>query len=628
MSSQTLYYQKKLTNFFNFSNVESTYQSVELLKKSKKLILDTVKYFNYSTFYNKLTMKHTFKIPEVADYPIQTNETIIPIHKNKKRNINLGRKLVLSDQINESFAKKIKDDFNNNFPIIEKNAINSKTFLNYIDKFNNMDGVIHKYITYKEKYFVNKNKDGNKSLLEEYMNKNIDNDNIIKPFNEPVFKKENIFKIKNTEVKLRCDSIILYFYEEETKKKISKIKFPFECIPFFYGIDFDSFKLFIFSVIGYDYKINQFKLNISKFNQAYNNYLVEKKLYNEDCYLLNYSQNSSFKYDWIVQSEKNTKKYKLKIQMPKMKVRFKYFNNIKTTLIKSLDSTRMSYLILENFKDWDLFLLNSFCIIKQFRKTINQALSYSLLLNKKNLKFDLDDPKIKLNKNNYSTFSSVFFITFQKETLGKNIYFEINTPKIKVNYKSDNVESYEKIYNLNIKEAIQLNKMRKSFWPEDMINRCLTIQERKKKNNKIIETKLELDKKIFDFNNDLLKFIKRQDNFLNEIIINKSLLKINLLLPSILWHSSNELFQLYYNLERNEFEELFELPMINWYDYIIRNFPKIKELSSNRIEKEKNKKKTTVENLLEKPIRNFGRKKSIRSSLIIPSNPEKILEGK
>ena len=612
MSSQTLYYQKKLTNFFNFSNVESTYQSVELLKKSKKLILDTVKYFNYSTFYNKLTMKHTFKIPEVTDYPIQTNETIIPIHKNKKRNINLGRKLVLSDQINESFAKKIKDDFNNNFPIIEKNAINSKTFLNYIDKFNNMDGVIHKYITYKEKYFVNKNKDGNKSLLEEYMNKNIDNDNVIKPFNEPVFKKENIFKIKNTEVKLRCDSIILYFYEEETKKKISKIKFPFECIPFFYGIDFDSFKLFIFSVIGYDYKINQFKLNISKFNQAYNNYLVEKKLYNEDCYLLNYSQNSSFKYDWIVQSEKNTKKYKLKIQMPKMKVRFKYFNNIKTTLIKSLDSTRMSYLILENFKDWDLFLLNSFCIIKQFRKTINQALSYSLLLNKKNLKFDLDDPKIKLNKNNYSTFSSVFFITFQKETLGKNIYFEINTPKIKVNYKSDNVESYEKIYNLNIKEAIQLNKMRKSFWPEDMINRCLSVREESKK----VETTLELDQKIFDFDNDLLKYIKRQDNFFSEIIRNKAIIKITIIFPSISFYNSTDLNQKKYNLSRDEFEELFEMPIINWYKYVITNYKKIKNLNVNKTlvnQRFSDKKNTSIPN----SVRNVKRirQKSLRNSI-------------
>ena len=615
MTSQTLYYQKKLTNFFNFSNVESTYQSVELLKKSKKLILDTVKYFNYSTFYNKLTMKHTFKIPEVTDYPIQTNETIIPIHKNKKRNINLGRKLVLSDQINESFAKKIKDDFNNNFPIIEKNAINSKTFLNYIDKFNNMDGVIHKYITYKEKYFVNKNKDGNKSLLEEYMNKNIDNDNIIEPFNEPVFKKENIFKIKNTEVKLRCDSIILYFYEEDTKKKISKIKFPFECIPFFYGIDFDSFKLFIFSVIGYDYKINQFKLNISKFNQAYNNYLVEKKLYNDDCYLLNYSQNPSFKYDWIVQSEKNTKKYKLKIQMPKMKVRFKYFNNIKTTLIKSLDSTRMSYLILENFKDWDLFLLNSFCIIKQFRKTINQALSYSLLLNKKNLKFDLDDPKIKLNKNNYSTFSSVFFITFQNESLGKNIYFEINTPKIKVNYKSDNVESYEKIYNLNIKEAIQLNKMRKSFWPEDMINRCLSVREESKK----VETTLELDQKIFDFDNDLLKYIKRQDNFFSEIIRNKAIIKITIIFPSISFYNSTDLNQKKYNLSRDEFEELFEMPIINWYKYVITNFKKIKNLNVNKTlvnQRKSDKKNTSIPNSLRnvKRIRQKSLRNSIKSS--------------
>ena len=36
--------------------------------------------------------------------------------------------------------------------------------------------------------------------------------------------------------------------------------------------------------------------------------------------------------------------------MPKIKVRFKYSNGFKTSLIKSLDSTYMSYLVLENFK--------------------------------------------------------------------------------------------------------------------------------------------------------------------------------------------------------------------------------------------------------------------------------------
>ena len=436
MSTKSLLYQKKLNNFFDFTEVQQpTHQSIELLKKSKKLILDTEKYLDYSSFYNKLTMKHTFKLPEVSNYPIQTNHAIIPINRHKRRNKNsvFNRKLVLSDKINESFSKKIKNSFIKNFPLDDNNnSINSKSFLTYIDKFNDMNGVIHKYITYKENYFVNRNKDGNRKLLEEYMNKNIYGDVKSNPFEEPVFKKENIFMVKKSEVKLRCDSIILYFYEDD-KKKISKIKFPFECIPFFYGIDFESFILFLFSVINYDFKNEIFKLNELKFKQLYHNYLNEKKLYYNDCFLLNNSNNTHFEYDWIVKGENIIKKYKLKIQMPKIKVRFKYPNNIKTTLIKSLNSTKMSYLFLENFKDWDLFLLNSFFIMKEFRKIINQALSYNLLLNNKNIKHNLDDPKIKLSHKNYSKYSSVFFITFHNESTYKNLYFEINTPKIKIN---------------------------------------------------------------------------------------------------------------------------------------------------------------------------------------------------
>ena len=630
MSRNYSSYQKTLNSFFDFNEgTKANNLSVEFLKKSKKLILDNITYSNYSSYYNKLTMIHSFKLPGVQDYPIRTNKGIIPIKQYNKIS------LYKEDNNNNIFKGKTEKKNRNvksaiqHLPSIkDDNSINSKSFLIYIDKFNNMDGAIHKYITYKETYFVNKNNDGNKKLLSLYSNKNYYNDVTLNPFEDnPIFKKENIFKIKDTEVKLRCDSLVLIFFDEDGKKN-SKIKFPFNLIPFFYGIDFDSFKLFFFSVVDYNYKKNKFKLNDKKFNTVFNSHLSNNKLYGLDCFLDNYSQIPSFKYDWIVNKDNTIKKYKFKIKMPKIKVRFKYSNGFKTSLIKSLDSTHMSYLVLENFKDWDLFLLNSFCIIKEFRKTINQSLSYSPIKNNKNIKIDLDDIKIKINKKSYSKYSSVFFITLYEDLGGKNYFFEIKSPKIKIEYKGEGFKTYEKIYELNLKEAIQLNKMRKSFWPEDMINRCLTIQERKKKNNKIIETKLELDKKIFDFDNDLLKFIKRQDNFLNEIIINKSLLKINLLLPSILWHSSNELFQLYYNLERNEFEELFELPMINWYDYIIRNFPKIKELSSNRIEKEKNKKKTTVENLLEKPVRNFGRKKSIRSSLIIPSFPEKILDGK
>ena len=473
-----------------------------------------------------------------------------------------------------------------------------------------MNGVIHKYITYKENYFVNRNKDGNRKLLEEYMNRIIYGDMKSDPLEEGNFKKENIFMIKKSEVKLRCDSIILYFYEDD-KKKISKIKFPFECIPFFYGIDFESFKLFFFSVIDYDFKNEIFKLNEVKFKKLYHSYLNEKKLYHNDCFLVKHSNHPHFEYDWVIQRENSIKKYKLRIQMPIIKVRFKYSNNIKTTLFKSLDSTKMSYLILEKFKDWDLFLLNSFCIIKEYRKTINQALSYNLLLNNKNTKHNLDDPKIKFSQKNSSKYSSVFFITIHNETISKNLYFEINSPTIKINYNSEGFAPYEKIYHLNLKEAIQLNRMRKSFWPEDMINRCLIVNENMK--DKKVETFLELDEKIFEFDNDLLKFIKRQDSFLNEIIKNKSLLKIIIIFPNIIWYDSSDLNQRKYNLSRQEFEQLFELPIMNWYSFIIQNFKKIKNYQNNRTVIFRNvEKKNTV---ISSSVRNLKRirQKSLRN---------------
>ena len=594
MISKSLIYQKNLTNFFNFSKEEKRNKSIELLNKSKKLILDTDKYLNYSSYYKKLTMKYSFKLPGITNYPILKNETIIPIKKYKIKNSSLTQRLILSDyNRDQKYKKKIKEFNSNNIINENLNNINSNSFLTYIDKFNNMDNVIHKYITYKENYFVNKNKDGNKKLLEQYINKLIDNDEIHQNFLEnSIYKKENIFFIKKTEIKLRCDSIILYFYNE--KKKISKIKFPFESIPFFYGIDFESFKLFIFSVIDYDYKNNIFKLNEEKYNKNFMNYLNEKTFYKEDCFLLNFSKSPHFKYDWIVQSE-CIKKYKMKIQMPKIKIRFKYSNNVKTTLIKSLDSIHMSYLVLEKFKDWDLFLLNSFCLIKEFRIKINQALSYNPVLNKNNIKIDLDPPIIKFNNKNYSKYTFDFFISFKEEIFGRNLFFKINTPKIQINYTTDNIKiPYEKIYKLNIKESIQLNKMRNSFWPEDMINRCLDIKEKVKEN--LIESKLELDKKIFDFDNDLLRFIKRQDTFLNEIIRNKSILKITILFPSIIYYSSIKLIKNKYNLTREEFEELFELSVFDWHKYIIKNISKIERIKKKEriINFRDNEKKNTV----------------------------------
>ncbi len=614
MSRSHSEYQKQLTNFFNFHNVNHSNLSVELLKKSKKLILDTKSYSNYSLFYNKLTMIHSFKLPGIKDYPIRTNKEIIPIKEYNKMiyNTNLLKEKIKKRKVN--FSMKTSNSNLMIRTIKTDSTINAKSFLIYIDQFNNMDWAIHKYITYKEIYFVDKNKDGNKKLLEQYVNNYYYNEiklNLLE--DNAIYKKENIFTIKNIEVKLKCNPLVLTFFDEDGNKN-TKIKFPFNCLPFFYGINFENFKLFFYSVIDFNYKKNIFKLNQIKFNNVFNSTLANNKLYDKDCLLLNYNKTPNFDFDWIINKDNIIKKFQLKIIMPKIKVRFKYLNNTKTSIIKSLDTTHMSYLVLEKFKDWDLFLLNSFCIIKEFRKRINQSLSYNPIMNNKNIKLDLDEQNLKLNKLKENKFSFIFFMTLFDELGGKNYYFQINCPKIQINYVIDGIKPYEKIFDLKIKEAIQLNKMRKSFWPEDMINRCLVIEEKQTKEKNWIESKLELDNKIFDFDNDLLKYIQRRDKFLSEIISKKSILKINLLFPIIIWFNSINLTEKIYNLKRNEFEELFDIPLNNWHEYIINNYKKIHDNSKVNLKDRDEIKKNTV--LKSDKIRRKTRKKSVKNPFI------------
>ena len=614
MSRSHSEYQKQLTNFFNFHNVNHSNLSVELLKKSKKLILDTKSYSNYSLFYNKLTMIHSFKLPGVNDYPIRTNKEIIPIKEYNKMiyNTNLLKEKIKKRKVN--FTMKTSNSNLMIRTLKTDSTINAKSFLIYIDQFNNMDWAIHKYITYKEIYFVDKNKDGNKKLLEQYVNNYYYNEiklNLLE--DNAIYKKENIFTIKNIEVKLKCNPLVLTFFDEDGNKN-TKIKFPFNSLPFFYGINFENFKLFFYSVIDFNYKKNIFKLNQIKFNNVFNSTLANNKLYDKDCLLLNYNKIPNFDFDWIINKDNIIKKFQLKIIMPKIKVRFKYLNNTKTSIIKSLDTTHMSYLVLEKFKDWDLFLLNSFCIIKEFRKRINQSLSYNPIMSDENIKLDLDEQNLKLNKLKENQFSFIFFMTLFDELGGKNYYFQINCPKIQINYVIDGIKPYEKIFDLKIKEAIQLNKMRKSFWPEDMINRCLVIEEKQTKEKNWIESKLELDNKIFDFDNDLLKYIQRRDKFLSEIISKKSILKINLLFPIIIWFNSINLTEKIYNLKRNEFEELFDIPLNNWHEYIINNYKKIHDNSKVNLKDRDEIKKNTV--LKSDKIRRKTRKKSVKNPFI------------
>ena len=61
---------------------------------------------------------------------------------------------------------------------------------------------------------------------------------------------------------------------------------------------------------------------------------------------------------------------------------------------------------------------------------------------------------------------------------------------------------------------------------------------------------------------------------------NKNRLKIHLFFPTIKWFkgliNNSVIYERIYKMKRNEFENLFEKPMNEWYKFIIQNVQKIK----------------------------------------------------
>jgi hypothetical protein len=156
--------------------------------------------------------------------------------------------------------------------------------------------------------------------------------------------------------------------------------------------------------------------------------------------------------------------------MPHIKMRFKYINKSKITIYKTFNIKYVSYLIKENYKDWDLFSLNSLCIYKDFRDNVNQALSYHKII-LRNKCVNLDDIIYKLNSEKIANNSLEFFATFENKDNFENIFVNITSPTIAINFKESGFNKTNN-FKLNFKEAVQLNKMRSSFEPEEMINRC------------------------------------------------------------------------------------------------------------------------------------------------------------
>lgn len=573
-------YKQNLFSFFKINELKKSSTSINVLKNSKKLILSNTSYRTYSDFYKKATTKHTFKLPNVSAYPLQQNEELIPIKANliksqKKQlytysNLKLKKKKGKSVSIDLSNKKTDKPKSNN--------KMNENMFLHCIDQFNDMNSVIYKYISYKEKYFFNKKGDNNLHLLIDMINQNhFENDNSF------VYYQKNIFDICENTIKIEFKfySLKVVFYDINNKK-LNTIIFPFSFLPFFYGIKYDLFKSFLSLVIDYNSSTSQFELNQEKFKKYYHLFKDNTNFYIDESFMLdNHKKEYIYDFDWVIKLNANDfKKCKLKIKLPYMSFKLKnlkLFNSV-ISIKKNVDISYMAYFIEQNFKDWDLYLLNTFCAFRRFRDVINKALSFNQT-NAEKIKFDLDNlfnrPKRDVNLNTYHQ----FYLTIDDKT----IFFTISAPQIKIAFtdKTNLTSSdYSKIFQLNLKQAIQLNKFSYYCSVKEIIKKGLDIirkQDYKNKNILYVDNiKLNINDLIFNFDESLLEFFQPLSSRESE---GKGYLTVSILEPILEWKeiSQNIFKRRIYKILNERYKIMFELEKEKWSEIISGIFDEIKQ---------------------------------------------------
>lgn len=491
-------YHKKLLSFINLKTLDSSTNSNDLVKKSKELVLNTSRYDKYSDYYTMMTTIHSFKLPDITSYPIQIHPEIIPIQNNKmKEQIKQKRKRIFM-KCSRNYTDIIDNHMKTEIESFNDKEINEKTLMKYIDIFNNKNSIIHRYIDYKEKYFINDYKRNINTICEG----SLTDENT----------KHNKFLIDNgrISIKLKYQSIKLVFFDCKEKKKISSLKLPFWCVSFIYRINYNIFKVFLSLVIEYNYELKRFIINEKKFNTFFPLIIKRKEIFDsEDSMfgLMKIKKRFQNEFDWIVLNQSKIK-YKLKIILPQMIFSlFSYETKTKIKFCKESDYNHTIYFTNNQFKDWDFYLLNSLCVYKKFRYIINKALSYDS-------KYHNQRIIINLSKRIFNSNSSVnFFEFFITKTNNTNRFFTLKAPLVKFIY--DN--KYTKIFNLSLKEIIQISLLHKYFTAEEILRKCICISSHYDSiiNMHVIDNvDLNLSNTIFSLNTELLDLIPRRKKIL------------------------------------------------------------------------------------------------------------------
>ena len=503
-----------------------------LLNTSKKLVKNNSRYKSYTDLPKTFQYFYPYKpfrngrnntaknnLSSNSNISIISTYNTINIEKNAKAN---NIKLI---------PKETKFKLNlRHFKFTSYN-VNEDIFFDFIDGYNNNSQIKEKFNNYLSEHPIEKLNDINIfQLFDMLQNFKIDyNDNNF--FNETSSSKINKFKLKNNlSVKFKLSSLTVVFYKKKRKNinhlnnkdylfdnsiyvsklknknnyLITKIKFPFGFLPFFYGINNIEFLKFLISIIDYDYIKCNFFMDFKKFIKNYRFYRKDHPFYGENSYLQTfYNKNKEyFEYDWDVKNKnnKNINHYIMRIILPQMKIIMYFENKSIAKFYYSVDTNKIIYLLKEKFKLWDFHILKLFSEFKSFRQEINKIicdkLSYSIKNNnlkvenksyisynnlsyyKKNYNYNKMNTKLNTLIQNENSFE--FFYSHNLKTKPEGYFFQFQIPKIHIVYQNGN-SVIDKSFSLGIKRLSQINKLRKSFQIEDIIRYSMVVVY--KKNN-------------------------------------------------------------------------------------------------------------------------------------------------
>jgi hypothetical protein len=554
-------------NIKNRPSKMTSFNSTESFPQHKKLVLDISKdlksvaisnklYTDYIVNYDNLTKEFCFKSPGNNNYPLRKNMKYLSVSCKKNMSA-LYKQEKINNKQRPFSSSSYKNKANVRFRLYKEG-----------NKYNNKKIKLKIGSGYKQRNFnsnlllsMTENEQDNKSLLTtSKINNNIDLDNNKKTqsenfeylkkyiiginrsnindnFDKSELSHTDTFQKSHYKYQLNIYSICLKFaILNQGKINRQNLFIKFKCLPIFYLLDYQTFKVFLSEIIYYNNKTNNFEIVKNNFDEIYNKYCqyinktLDDKNSNDNIEKINkllditfYKNefNYPYIYKWFAYNknnqntssndnndEKDKISVELKIAFPEIQLKIL---NCDTIIRSNLKKSLMVQLMKDNFIKWEDLILSELFFIKKFRYIINSILlSHGKYFNQDinlshhhyNTNNSYNDKKVFINKN------FEFFISEINEN--KSYYYIFNPFTITLNGKK--IDFHQDIH-LTLEESRILYKFGKYWGIMNTLLKCININEITSKISFKFDLLENISPKYFNLNKSQIKAKKEHMKF-------------------------------------------------------------------------------------------------------------------